>query len=63
MSKVVSTNPAGIVAVAGKFATFGLLLLNCTKTPPAGAPVSRLTVPCAVAPPLTVEGETVIAAI
>ena len=63
MLKVLSTNPAGIVAVAGKLATFGLLLLNCTTTPPAGAPASRLTVPCAVAPPLTDEGETVTAAI
>jgi hypothetical protein len=61
MLKVLSTNPAGIVAVAGTFATFGLLLLNCTTTPP-GAPASRLTVPLVVAPPLTVEGETVTAA-
>ena len=59
---VLSTNPAGIVAVTGTFATFGLLLLNCTTTPPAGAPESRLTMPRAVAPPLTVEGETVTAA-
>jgi len=62
MLKVLSTSHAGIVAVAGTFATFGLLLLSCTTTPPAGAPASRLTVPCAVAPPLTVEGETVTAA-
>jgi hypothetical protein len=60
--KVLSTDPAAIVAVAGTFATFGLLLLSCTTTPPAGAPELRLTVPCAVAPPLTVEGETVTAA-
>jgi hypothetical protein len=37
--KVFSTKPAGIVAVAGMLATFGLLLLKCTTTPPAGARV------------------------
>src|SRR5689334_5430973 len=62
MLKLLSTNPAEIVVVAGTVVTFGLLLLNCTSTPPAGAPASRLTVPCAVVPPWTEEGETVIAA-
>src|SRR5262245_14708180 len=62
MLKVASTIPAGMVAVAGTFARLGLLLLNCTTTPPAGAPAARLTVPWAVVPPTTGDGEIVIPA-
>src|SRR4029077_10098630 len=40
----------------------GLLLLNWTTTPPTGAPAARLTVPCAVVPPVTGDGEMVIPA-
>jgi hypothetical protein len=62
MLNVCSTEPAEIVAVAGTLTTAVLLLLSCTTTLPAGAPAPRLTMPCAVVPPVTGEGAIVIPA-
>ena len=47
--------PARTVTLAGTVAELELLL-NVTKAPPTGAPPVNVTVPCAVAPPVTLAG-------
>jgi hypothetical protein len=52
--KLVELLPAGTVTVGGTWRTAGLLLLNVTTPPPAGAEVTSWTVPC-VEVPLTMS--------
>ena len=51
--------PAGTVTAAGTLAEPGRLLLKLTPIPPAGAALSRVTVPVAEVPPCTLFGVTV----
>ena len=48
--------PAGTVTDAGTLAEPGRLLLRLTASPPAGAGLSRVTVPVAEVPPCTLVG-------
>jgi hypothetical protein len=50
--------PAGTVTVAGTLTAPGRELLRLTATPPAGAPLPRVTVPVADVPPGTLVGLT-----
>jgi len=56
--KVAVVAPAGTVTVAGTWAAAELLDVNATAAPPAGAGLSRVTVPVEDAPPGTVAGLT-----
>src|SRR5205809_2992181 len=47
---------------AGTVATLGLLLVNATTAPPAGAAALSVTVPMLFAPPVSVAGFSVIEA-
>jgi hypothetical protein len=58
MLKVAVVAPPGTVTLAGTEAAPGLLLESGTEVPPAGAAVARVTVPCAVPPPVTLAGLT-----
>jgi len=59
MVKVALLLPAATVTLAGGVAE-GTLLPSVTTRPPAGAGAVRVTVPCEVAPPVTVAGLTEI---
>jgi hypothetical protein len=64
---VVVTVKVAVVAFAGMVteeatAPAGLLLLNVTSAPPAGAGAVIVAVPSAVPPPVTVAGESVMLA-
>jgi hypothetical protein len=48
--------PAATVTDGGTVATLGLLLVNATTAPPAGAAALSVTVPVLFAPPVTVAG-------
>jgi len=50
--------PAAIVTLAGTVAPVVLLLDSVTTAPPAGAALVSVTVPCGVAPPVTLVGLT-----
>ncbi len=50
--------PAAIVTLAGTVAAVVLLLDSVTTAPPAGAALVNVTVPCGVAPPVTLVGLT-----
>ncbi|HEV3485118.1 MAG TPA: hypothetical protein VG106_06905, partial [Vicinamibacterales bacterium] len=56
MVKLAPLLPAGTVTLAGTVATPGLLLESDTITPPDGAAVVSVTVPCEELPPTTVDG-------
>ena len=55
MAKVAEVCPLGTVTIAGTVAVV-LLLDRETMSPPAGAGFVRMTVPVAVAPPITEVG-------
>lgn len=48
--------PAATVTLPGTVAAAVLLLDSETTAPPAGAPLDNVTVPCDVAPPVTLAG-------
>jgi len=52
-------DPDGMLIVAGTVATVALLLARATVAPPAGAAALRVTVPCPVAPAVTLAGVSV----
>src|SRR5205823_7016559 len=54
--------PAATVTDGSTVATLGLLLVNATTAPPAGAAALSVTVPMLFAPPVTVAGFSVIEA-
>ena len=54
--KVALVAPAATVALAGTPATAVLPLDSATTAPPDGAALVRVTVPCDVAPPVTLVG-------
>ena len=47
--------PAGMNTVGGKLTTVGSALTSVTTAPPAGAGLSRVTVPVVASPPITVS--------
>src|SRR6185503_16690545 len=54
--------PAATVTDGSTVATLGLLLVNATTAPPAGAAALSVTVPVLFAPPVSVAGFSVIEA-
>src|ERR1700750_2457475 len=54
--------PAATVTDGGTVATLGLLLVNATTAPPAGAAALSVTLPVLFAPPVSVAGFSVIEA-
>src|SRR5436309_9666988 len=54
--------PAATVTEVGTVAALGLLLVNATTAPPAGAAALSVTVPVLFAPPVSVAGFRVIEA-
>jgi hypothetical protein len=48
--------PAGTVTLPGTAATFAFALESVTTLPPELAAAERVTVPCALAPPVTLAG-------
>jgi hypothetical protein len=60
--KVAELAPAGTVTDAGTVAAVVLLLASVTTVPPLGAGPSRVTVPVAVSPPVTLLGAIASAA-
>ena len=59
--KVALEAPAGTVTLAGTETTDVFALLSVTTAPPLGAPPVNVIVPCAVLPPTTEVGLTLIA--
>jgi hypothetical protein len=57
--KVALVAPAATVTLAGTLATAVLLLDRLTKAPPAAAALVKLTLPCALPPPVTLVGLSV----
>ena len=54
--------PAATVTDGSTVATLGLLLVNVTTAPPAGAAALSVTLPVLFAPPVSVAGFSVIEA-
>src|SRR5580692_6213644 len=59
MAKVAVALPCGTVTVLGTLATRLLLVFSATTCPPNCAGPDRVTVPVALAPPVTCVGDTV----
>ena len=56
MVKLALVASAATVTLGGTLATAPLLLVSITTAPPLGAAPLRVTVPCDVAPPVTLVG-------